>query len=199
MRNWGHVVGLALLSLAIVRCGGNDICLNCDAVPTPTPGVRQVIRIEGSINSAQGIPMDDVRVIACFDLDPNLKAPADFNDCLGRTVVTPDSDRNFAIENDLSAVGDQDEASIRIGIWVPQQDVPPVFIMDGDFFAELNGVASAVANLEDVRKGQTAQIFPIDVLSFATVPDDSGMAETDDVRVFTTPETTPTPTPEPTP
>lgn len=198
MRTWTHAVGLALMALAIVRCGGNDICLNCEAVPTPTPGPRDVITIEGSIDSNNfGIDITTIRVIACFDLDPSLTAPSAFNDCPAKTQVFPDSNRNFTITNNLSTI-DQEEASIRLGFWVPQQViVDPVLIEDGDFFAELTEVADEVANLEDVRTGWTAQIFPVDIV-FDTVPS-SGVGTTDRVNVFITPDATPTPSPTSTP
>lgn len=193
------MVGLALLSLAMVRCGGGDICLNCDAVPTPTPGPRDVITIDGSIDANNfGIDISTIRVIACFDLDPSITDPKAFDNCPAKTQVQPDSNRNFTITNNLSTIG-QTEASIRIGFWVPQQTiVDPVLIEDGDFFAELTEIESEVSKLEDVRVGYTAQIFPVDI-TFAVVPDETGFGRTDRINVLLSPNATPTPTPEPTP
>ncbi len=199
LRAWTPTLGMALLALMIARCGGNDICLNCDAVPTPTPGPRDVITIEGSIDANNfGIDVTTIRVIACFDLDPSITDPKAFDDCPGKTQVEPDSDRNFTITNNLSTI-DQTQASIRLGFWVPQQViVDPVLIEDGDFFAELTEVESEVSKLEDVRLGYTAQTFPADV-TFSVVPDETGFASTDRINVFITPDTTPTPSPTSTP
>lgn len=197
MRNWREVMGLTLLSLAIVRCGGNDICLNCDAVPTPTPGPRQRIAIEGSINSWTGFSaIEDIVVIACFDLDPSLTSPTAFNDCVEKTFTRPNADRNFNLTNDLSVIN-QNQASIRIAFWVNPEANPASEISDGDSFAELTQAASAVAELEDVSLGRTVQINPVDVV-FAVVPD-SGVGTTARIQVLITPEATPTPAPEPTP
>lgn len=199
------MIGLAFLALAIVRCGGDDICLNCEAVPTPTPGVRDEIRITGSIDqNGTNLVVDpsDITVIACFDLDPSLTDPlAFFNDCPARSDGNPDSDRNFTLTNNLSTIG-QDQAAIRIGFWVPQQDIlNPVTIKDGDFFAELTQEADQVTELEEVRISETAQMNPVDIefVEYETGQQTTGVATTSLIRVFTTPTTTPTPAPTATP
>jgi len=193
MRNGWRASGWALLFLFAARCGGSPLCLNCDAVPTPTPGPRDVITITGSIDSWTTFDdVTDIVVIACFDLDPSRTSPEDFNDCPTKSSTTPDEDRNFSLTNNLSVI-DQDEANIRIAFWISRQEPKGGTIQPGDDFAELTEIASAVQNLEDVRTGQTAQISPVDV-DFTTM-----IASTSQVRVFTPPDPTPTPNPQSTP
>ncbi len=191
---------MALLVLGFVRCGGDDICLNCEAVPTPTPGPRDVITVKGSINSLSTFDdISDVVVIACFDLDPALVAPEDFNNCPAFTKGSPDADRNFNLTNNLSLI-DQDQADIRVAFWISQQNPKVGTIMDGDLFSELTEVSSQVQNLRDVRLGWTAAINPVDV-DFTTVAPGvaAGVATTDRIAVTITPTATPTPAPTPEP
>ena len=75
----GQVVGLALLALAIVQCGGDDICLNCEAVPTPTPGAPQVLTVSGNILSFDTRdPIESILSIGCIDLNSS-SASRDFS------------------------------------------------------------------------------------------------------------------------
>ena len=203
MRTGLQVLGLVVLAFALSRCGGDDICLNCNAGPTPTPGPRQLITLDGSVQDASPsiLPLDDVIVIACFDLDPALTEPQAFNDCPAASRVDLDANRNFNLTNDLDVIGES-SAATRIAFWLPQRSdgQPALTIQDGDYFGELTGEADQVQKLSDLRLGQTAQISPVFV-SFALVEPGAapGTATTSNINVFTTPNTTPTPSPDSTP
>ena len=72
MTRISHRLAAGGLALALIACGEDNICLNCGAVPEPTPGPRDVVSVEGNIRNWD--TQDDltrIKVIGCIDLAPD--------------------------------------------------------------------------------------------------------------------------------
>ncbi|MDG2303867.1 MAG: hypothetical protein P8R42_04285 [Candidatus Binatia bacterium] len=186
MRILGQVVGLALLALAIVQCGGDDICLNCEAVPTPTPGAPQVLTVSGNILSFDTRdPIESILSIGCIDL-PSDAPPEEFTSCLPTGEAYPDSAGNFDFRITVDAT-----SSLDLAFWICRRNEGRCGrIEPGDEFAQLSDPDN---KLQDILRGWTASISGIDI-DFETQTATAGV-----IRTFRSPTATPTPSTEATP
>jgi hypothetical protein len=117
-------------------CGGEDICLNCNAVPTPTPGPQNTVGLNGNIQRTESWfgPLSDVMVLVCVD------SSSDFANCptVYQTEVTVEGQfRRTRI----------DPGSLRVAFWVDQNE--DGMIDPNDPFAELLDPESELVNVEE--------------------------------------------------
>ena len=101
MTRISHRLAAGGLALALIACGEDNICLNCGAVPEPTPGPRDVVSVEGNIRNWD--TQDDltrIKVIGCIDLAPDAP-PEAFTNCPNTGNGFPDSSGNFTGRSSL--------------------------------------------------------------------------------------------------
>ncbi|MBM4266906.1 MAG: hypothetical protein FJ144_09875 [Deltaproteobacteria bacterium] len=169
----GVVAALSLATIAL-RCGGGDICLNCDAVPSPTVGPINTVTVVGTVSNAGVVLPSDIIVIACVGLPAQ---QTDFNDCPSSSVGQVGSNNTFSIANVTPG-------ALRVGFWAPR-NVPATRIEPGDPFAELIG--SPIELLANVAQNQTVTISSA-MVNF------NNMTAQATIAVARTPTPTPAPT-----
>lgn len=180
MTRISHRLAAGGLALALIACGEDNICLNCGAVPEPTPGPRDVVSVEGNIRNWD--TQDDltrIKVIGCIDLAPDAP-PEAFTNCPNTGNGFPDSSGNFAFEFRNEA-----EGTLQIAFWVCRREPEDCGrIEPTDDFARLE---DPDGTLSDVDTGETAEISNVSI-SFSDRTAEAGF-----LRVSLTPIEPPDP------